>query len=61
MVALIACPLCGGEVDRVRAEDGGAIERTVYSPELARVTRQVGPATYHACTRCEWCEERSTR
>ena len=53
----MTCPLCGGQVDRVRAEDGGAIERAVYLVERARVGRQVGPASFWACSACEWCAE----
>lgn len=50
-----SCPECGGQVERVRAEDGGCVEEPVMTPGGLR--RKVRPATFYACTACEWCSE----
>jgi DNA-directed RNA polymerase subunit RPC12/RpoP len=49
------CPQCGGAVERVLAVDGGCIEETVWTKGGLR--RKVRPASYYACTACEWCSE----
>jgi hypothetical protein len=51
------CPLCGGQVERVRAQDGGAIERLVWTAPHGRICRVTRPASFYACARCEWCSE----
>ena len=51
----MTCPRCGGVVERVAVEDGGCIEETVWTKGGLR--RKVRPATFNACTGCEWCSE----
>lgn len=49
------CPQCRGYVSRVLAIDGGCIEETVCTKGGLR--RRVRPATFYACSACEWCSE----
>lgn len=50
------CPECGGAVEYVNAtRDGGAVEETVWTKGGLR--RKVRPASFYACTGCEWCSE----
>lgn len=51
------CPECGGEVETVRASEGGCIEFTVWSAKENGLRRRVRPATFYACGTCEWCSE----
>lgn len=52
------CPECGSQTERVTAAAGGCIEDLYMTGsrtgELRRVVR---PASYYACTGCEWCSE----
>lgn len=50
------CPQCGGAVELVTPADGGAIEEQVVTRHM-ELARMVRPATFTACTRCEWCAE----
>lgn len=52
----MTCPQCGADVERVRAEDGGCIEEPVIDRHM-QLRRKVRPASYWACTGCEWCSE----
>lgn len=52
----MTCPQCGGEVEQVRMAEGGCIEETVWTKGGLR--RKVRPATFYACTACEYCSER---
>lgn len=57
---VLECPLCGGVADRIGVEAGGAIEETIWSAETRGVARKVRPATFWACSTCEWCAEKAT-
>jgi hypothetical protein len=50
------CPLCGAQTERVRMEDGGAIEEPVLTPYNGEA-RRVRLASFYACQACEWCAE----
>jgi hypothetical protein len=57
----MTCPDCGGEVEQVRAEDGGKIADLIFDTSRqhhGRQLRRVRPATFYACVACEWCNER---
>lgn len=55
------CPDCGGAVEYVNAtRDGGAIEETVIGRDFG-LHRRVRPASFYACTGCEWCSELAPR
>lgn len=50
------CPECGGQVERVRAEEGGVIEERRFT-SLNTWRMVARPASFYACTACEWCSE----
>jgi hypothetical protein len=53
----LRCPECGAEAEKVRAEDGGKIAVLVVMRDGYQLRRDVRPATFYACTACEWCSE----
>lgn len=59
VAALPACPDCGGQVEKVTAAAGGVIEETVWTKGGLR--RKCRPATFWACTACEFCTEERPR
>jgi hypothetical protein len=49
------CPDCGGVLEKITAEQGGAVEETVWTKGGLR--RKARPATFYACSGCEFCSE----